>query len=398
MSQAQPPTTHPASGSRTRSKQRVTLKDVARHAGLSRTTVSDVLNRGDAAAGLYADETRRRVEASVSVLGYRVNNTAQKLARGRSGLIGLVLLRDFSNPYFARFADAVGREVRSHGMRLHLAIRSVDADASEAERAQHDAELIEQMSDDGVEGLLLGPVYEELDLSQHEALVSGLLPTVLFGGQRRADLDAVTEDGNAGRRLAIEHLAELGHRRIGFLCAPPNRSDPTRVDHVFSLRLLEELGLFAGPQWVAWQPDSGDLDDYAAAAEAFAEAWATANPAERPTAVLTHNDAAAMAALGVFARRGIRVPDDLGVVGYDDLPESAHLVPALTSVNCKVPEQVAAAVSLLLARIAGSSGSPGGSGGSEIARTVPHLCVRASTNWHPGRGSTLTPSQGSAAP
>ncbi|MEM1012323.1 MAG: LacI family DNA-binding transcriptional regulator [Planctomycetota bacterium] len=354
---------------------RVTLVDVAREAGVSRTTVSDVLNRGDAAAGLYADETRERVARAVQSLGYAPLAKAQSLARGRSNLIGLVLLCDFSNPYFARFANAVELEVARRGMRLQLAVRDSSHDASPQQSTQRDAELIARMVADDVEGLFVGPVYEQLDLSTHVPLTGGRLPTVLFGGsvESGVEFDTVAVDRDGSAALAIDHLQGLGHERIGFLCAPPSRTEPTRDDHFAAIELLRQRGVFAGTQWIAWQPDTGSLDAYAEATMAFCDQWLASEPDDRPTAVLCLNDAAAMAALGVFHRRGIRVPDDLSVVGFDDLPEAPHLVPALTSVDSHVDRQVAAMVERLLARIDNPDTKPG-----HVAIT-PTLRPRAST-------------------
>ncbi len=318
---------------------------------MSRTTVSDVLNRGDAAE-LYADETRQRVADAVRVLGYAPSTTAQKLARGRSGLIGLVLLRDFSNPYFARFADSVDREVRRRGMRLQLSVRDC-AGVDDEECSRRDAQLIRQMQADAVEGLLVGPIYEELDLHQHNALTRGQMPVVLFSSPRD-DYDTVGKREDAARLIAIDHLREHGHRKVGFLCAPPSRVDPTSPDQFEPLRVLNSSGIFAGPQWVAWQGDTGRLDDYAEAISSFTDNWLAADEADRPTAVMTLNDSAAMVALGHFASRGIRVPQDLSVIGHDNLPEAAHLVPPLTTVDGDTDGQVRAAVELLSQRVAGS--------------------------------------------
>ena len=144
-------------------------------------------------------------------------------------MIGLVLLRGLTNPYFARLADAVEREVRRRGMRLQMAVSSDDDTADPADRARREADLIAQMRADAVEGLLLGPVYEDLDLREHAALIDGRLPTVLLaGGAADAPPDVVGDDAAAGWRLAAEHLRDLGHRRVGFLCAPPSRVDPPR--------------------------------------------------------------------------------------------------------------------------------------------------------------------------
>ena len=352
--------------------RRATLADVARRAGVSRTTVSEILGRAGHAASPYAGETRGRVRQAARDLGYTPHGIAQRLARGRSGLVGLVLLRDFSNAYFARLADAVDREVRRRGLRLQLAVRDGDEAGDGAACARRDAELIAQMQADAVEGLIVGPVYEQLDLSQHGPLAGSPMPTVLLGGGG-AGFDAVSDDSDQGRRIAVEHLKHLGHRRIGFLCAPPSRTDPTRTDHYGPLRVLAQAGVLAGPQWVAWQPDTGDLDDYAAAADAFAEQWLESAPHERPTAVLTLNDAAAMAALGTLARRGIDVPGDLSVIGYDGLPEAAHLVPPLTTLDADVAGQAARAVATLLDRVAEPARPPA------EAVVTPRLLVRGST-------------------
>ncbi|HEV7302079.1 MAG TPA: LacI family DNA-binding transcriptional regulator [Tepidisphaeraceae bacterium] len=340
-----------------RQQARPTLDDVARQAGVSRTTVSEVLSQRNV-GGTYSESTRRRVREAVRQLGYSPHRGAQRLATGRTNLIGLVITRDFSNPHYARLCSAVEREVARRGMRFQLA-SSPEYTASLSgglaqKRVEREVELVRQMVADGVEGLILGPVYETLDLQLHRELLSPNFPIVLFGGlfESNVGYDCVSSDASAGVRLALEHLQAMGHRRIGFLAAPPARTNPTQVDHYLPLRLLAEHGLLPGPQWVFWQPDVGRLDDYAAMADQFVTQWREAAPARRPTAMLCLNDQVALATLGVCGRRSVDVPRELSIVGHDNLAEAAHLVPALTTIEPHVDAQMAQAVDRLLARIA----------------------------------------------
>lgn len=327
---------------------RVTLEHVALQAGLGRTTVSDILNRGG--AGKYSEETRSRVRMAVKQLGYAPSRAAQQLARGKSGLIGLMLLRDFSNPYWARVADAVEKELRQRDYRLQLAITDNDP----ASEKRH----IMDMQSDGVEALLVGPVYEHQDFAQHESFFQGRLPIVLFGHALGSQFDEVHLDTDGGLTSAIDHLMEHGHQKIGFLCAPPSRfrDAPTNEDYP-GYRLFRDRGMY-DPQWFTWQTDTGRFEDFFAACAGFADRWLAAAPARRPTAVMCHNDQVAMTALSAFASRGIRVPDDLSMIGFDNLPESAYLVPPLTTVDNRIDKQMNAAVELIVARTAAPKAPP----------------------------------------
>lgn len=319
---------------------RVTLEDVASLAGLGRTTVSDILNRdgGDR----YSAETRDRVLQAVQRLGYAPSRAAQQLARGRSGLIGLLLTRDFSNPYWARVANLIESEFRRRKFRLQLAVADGDRDA--------ELDHLRRLHGDGVEGLIIGPVYEEKDVQRHAPYLHGQIPAVILGG-RVGRPDVVAEDGYAGGILSTDHLLAMGHRRIAALAVPDadlENADRTRFS---ALRdRLRERRLYDGA-WVVQQADTGRFADSFATAQEFAQRWLATPSNERPTAVVCHNDQVAMATLSAFAQQGIRVPDDLSVVGYDNLPESPYLVPPLTTVDNHIDRQVAEAVELLVSRI-----------------------------------------------
>jgi LacI family transcriptional regulator len=324
-----------------RNGNRVTLEQVAKATGLGRTTISDILNRN--AGSKYSVETRELVEKAVAELGYSPARAAQQLARGRSGMIGLMLMRDLSNPFFARVADLVEREIRKRGYRLQMTITDGDH--------EHELERIRQMHSDAVEGLIVGPVYESLDMEQHRNVFRGGLPIVVFGGPFECEFDQVTLDHSGGWSMRVKHLAEQGHRRVGVLALPPSRLSPDHPNlRHEGLKMLSRAGILE-LEWVFWQADTGHFQDFYATATRFARAWKNAEPGKRPTAMVCHNDQVAMTAISALAGAGIRVPEDVSLIGYDNLPESAYFVPPLTTVDPNVVEQMGASVELLLDRI-----------------------------------------------
>ncbi|NJL30663.1 MAG: LacI family transcriptional regulator, partial [Phycisphaerales bacterium] len=194
----------------------MTLEQVAVATGLGRTTVSDILNRN--VGDKYSRATREQVLKAVRHLGYTPSRAAQVMARGRSGLVGLLLTRDFSNPFWARVANHVEQELRARQFRMQLAITQG--------RPEDERQLVDQLYGDQIEGLIMGPVYETLDLEEHHNVLRGRLPVVLFGGICGNDFDNVALDHEAGKRIALEYLLARGHKRIGYLCAPPSRLRP----------------------------------------------------------------------------------------------------------------------------------------------------------------------------
>ena len=321
--------------------KRVTLDAVAKAAGLGRTTVSDILNRG--ASSNYAPETQQRVRDAVQRLGYIPSRAAQTMARGRSGLIGLLLTRDFSNPFWARFADAVEKKVRSAGYLLHLGVSCGDP----GDEAQH----IRRLMADGVEGLIIGPIYEQRDLDEHAALVGSSLPTVVYG-KPLGTLDAVTSNDLHNGRLLGQHLLQLGHQRLALL-GDPSSDRQAFLENRFGgiADAYSDAGLDIPRDWHIPQPDLGRPEDAYQTAAHFAQRFLATDPADRPTAVACHNDQFALASLCAFHEAGIRVPHDLALTGYDNLPESRFTVPPLTTVDSRIDQIIEHGVELLAKRI-----------------------------------------------
>ncbi len=323
------------------SPPRVTLESVAKATGLGRTTVSDILNRG--ASANYSLKTRERVAQAVRELGYAPSRAAQTMARGRSGMIGFMLTRTFSNPFWARLADATENELRRRGLRMQLAV----ADGNPETERQQIANLI----GDQVEGLIVAPVYEQKDIEQHKPLFEGRVPLVVLGGPFDF-CDGVDQDDSIGGTMLVDHLLEMGHRRIGYLCSPDADLEQAKGSRFAALRdRLRREGLYE-PGWIVRQTDTGRFQDSYQSALAFGKRWLQTPAHERPTAMMCHNDQTAMTAIAALAPLGIRLPDDLSLTGYDNLPESAYLVPGLTTVDCNVSQQMSSAIDLLCDRIA----------------------------------------------
>lgn len=322
--------------------RRITLSQVAQAAGLARTTVSDILNRN--AGNRYSEQTRTKVKDAVERLGYAPSRAAQVMARGRSGMVGLMLTRGFSNPFWARVAEVVQKELHKRHYRMQLVV--VDGDDPKTEN-----ELVRQLHSDQVEGLIVGPVYESLDLKIHRNVFRGQLPIVAFGGEIDCEFDCIALDRDAGLKMAIQHLIDNGHQCIGYLGMPPKRPGAEArspgTHHVEVIRRMTT----SSEDLIFWHEDTGRYEDLSRLTNRFADWWKAQPENQRPTAMLCHNDQVAMTAMSVFSGKGIHVPDDLSLIGYDNIPESAYLIPPLTTIDSHMPDEMEQAIHQLLFRI-----------------------------------------------
>ncbi len=336
---------------------RVTLAAVAREAKVSVTTVSDILLRG--ADSRYNAKTCRRIQKLASEMGYAPSRAAQQLAKGRSGEVGLLLTRTLSNPYWARALSDIEAELRKKSFRLQLTV--VDALDDEAVR------LLRELVGSRVEAVIVGPIYssERLDLIR-QALPKDF-PICTFGANL-GEFDMVGVDDQSSARQAAQHLVDMGHRRINYLCAPAvdfSKLNPVR-------EVLASVGMAFDPEWLCVHDDNGRFDEIHKVCAGFVRKWKAADPATRPTAMVCHSDSVALTAIAACHEAGIRIPEELSLVGCDNLPESPYLVPALTSIDCRIGEQMAAAVDLAIAR----TRQPGRS--REVRIFAPELIVRQS--------------------
>ncbi|MFV0460105.1 MAG: LacI family DNA-binding transcriptional regulator [Actinomycetales bacterium] len=297
-------TSDPAAGPANRQP---TIRDVARHAGVSKSLVSLVL-KGE---GGVSQARRDSVLAAMAELGYRPNPTARALSRNRTDTIG-VLLNDLSNPWFVDLLAGLATTLRSSGLAPILADGLTDRRIGVSSVAMMLAQDVDAL-------VIVGTTSEEEAIG----LASQQLPVVL-AGTRDPDLpnvDIVVNDDFAGAREATEHLLALGHTRIAHLVGP---------GRIGTLRLE---GFRAAITEAGHEPDryveSGGMSEEAG----YSAATRLLSRADRPTAILTFNDVAAIGALSAADTMGLRVPQDLSLVGYDNtyLARIRHI--SLTSVD-----------------------------------------------------------------
>ena len=304
------------------------IRDVARRAGVSLGTVSNVLNRPDqVSAG-----SRERVLAAIAELGFVRNESARQLRAGTSRTLGLVVL-DIANPFFTDVARGVEDVANEAGLAVILC-NSDDLPAKEAA-------YLDLLAEQRVQGVLITPTAE---ISPHlAALRRRGTPVVLL--DRRAPGPgqcAVTVDDVLGGRLAAEHLLERGHRRIAFV---GGSSGLPQVEERHAGVVAAVREAFGGED--ALTVHSPEKLTVAAGREAAAAMLGT--PADhRPTAVVCANDLLALGVLQELVRHGVRVPEECAVVGYDDIDFAAAAAVPLTSVRKPRQELGRRAAQLLL--------------------------------------------------
>jgi DNA-binding LacI/PurR family transcriptional regulator len=323
------------------------MEDVARRAGVSRSLVSLVMRHSPNVSA----ERRRRVLQAADELGYSPNAMARGLASRQSGMVA-VLLNDLHNPFFAETFDGLLAESDAQGYRLLLGAGSFQR---RTELAAMRAFL--EYRPDGV--ILVSP---RLPAGAITALAA-VVPVVVIGRSVRAPgVDSVMTDEAVGARLAVDHLAGLGHRDIVHIDGGRGAGASSRRQGY--RRAMERAGL---GQHVEVLP--GDFTERAGTV-------AGARLAERaavPTAIFAANDLVAVGAIDALERRGAPVPGDVSVVGYDNtfFARLGHI--SLTTVDQPREEMGRIAVGLLAARLDGRRGGP------ELVLTTPTLVSRGTT-------------------
>ncbi|WP_246060888.1 LacI family DNA-binding transcriptional regulator [Nocardioides dongxiaopingii] len=321
------------------------MADVAAEAGVSHQTVSRVLNDSPVVRG----DTRERVLAAIAALGYRRNNAARMLATNRSRRIGFVAAHlSYYGP--SMIAASMQDAVHEAGYEISLVGLS--------DLTDHGLQVaVDRLLDQAVEAVVIAVA--------HDAALEGVraldlpIPVVLTQGVGPDERLAAGIDQRAGAMAATSHLLDLGHRRVAHVTGPldwveaQQRRDGWRAAH-------EERGLLPGPEVPGdWTPPSGHEAGRRIAAD------------HDVTAVFVGNDAMALGVLTALHEQGRRVPDDVSVVGFDDVPEAAYFWPALTTVRQEFSTLGRRAVHLALGAIDGTS--------EALELVAPDLVVRGST-------------------
>jgi len=354
-----------------RRRHRPRIADVAREAGVSKTAVSFAFNSPER----LSVETAIRIREVADTLGYRPNPVARMLTQRQTMTLGVLtpqaLAVIFSNPFFALFSEGVAHAAEDLGYELHFISPLHGSLALAVGRA----------TVDGVVAIGLSADHPEVGQIRGAGL-----PMVLVDSDDLPEHSSVVVDDESGARAAAEHLAALGHRDVVVVAvegpegsredAPdgaPRPSDASLArDGVTARRLrgyravFQAAGVEIGPNRVV----AGQASIEGGAA-AFQRAWAQGH---RPTALLAMSDAMAIGAMSVARELGLRIPDDLSVVGFDDIDLAAHVDPPLTTVHQPIRQKGANAVRLLLAEVEQREAAR-----PEHLRLETRLIVRGST-------------------
>jgi DNA-binding LacI/PurR family transcriptional regulator len=343
----------------------VTIHQVAAEAGVSPSTVSNVLNgRSDR----MLPQTRERVEQAIARLGYRPNGPARQLRTGRSQVVGLVV-PSVANPFWGTFARHLEAAALQAGYRVLLCNSERDP--------ERERDYLEELWADGIRGVVL---CSSLPSLQHVLpLVERGLAMVAFDRTAQAgdppSLVNISVDNAVGAELATRHLLQLGHRRLAFVSGSL-RSVNRRARFRGFETALEEFGLTAADAlvWSGGPEDQyGDLDIPHLGRTAARELLATDRP---PTAIVAVND---MCALGISAGArdaGLQVGVDVSVVGFDDIVLADLATPPLTTIRQPLPAMADAAFAHLRSGVEPAAAN-GSTGSSLLMR--PELIVREST-------------------
>lgn len=328
-----------------------TIKDVAERAQVSIATVSRVLN----ASGYVSPELDQRVRAAIADLGYTPNMVARNLRRSESVTLGL-LIPDSSNPFFAEVARGVEEVCFDRGFTLVM--------CNTAENADKAATYINNLYQHRIAGFIIvatGQLAPFLQQLQEENRPFVLVDRPVSG----IEADMVVSDNREGGKQALQHLLALGHRRIGFI-ANASYLETARSRWLGALDALTEAGQVPMPELIYSQGDFSPQSGYAGAQYLLEQP-------DPPTAVFALNDLMAYGVLNYAATHGIPVPEQLSVVGFDDIVMSAYTVPSLTTIAQPKIELGRVVSELLLRRIEGDTQPP-------VYLSLPtQLIVRQST-------------------
>jgi LacI family transcriptional regulator len=312
--------------------QRVTIADVAREAHVSLMTVSRVINDKDG----ISQATRQRVQDVIDRLGYRPSKIARGLATQRTGTLGLVV-PDNSNPFFSEVARGVEHAAYAEDYNVFLCNTEEDTQREEA--------VLESLAEKRVDGLVL--CSPRLDDQALLAAIKDFPSTVLINRVLPGSATAALRlDNQEGAKSGVQHLLRRGHRRIGLL-AGPLKSFGGQYRALGYQDALEEAGIGYNPDWIQHCTPMVDTGQEAAVE------LLTRCP--ELTALFCFNDLIAIGALKACAQLGRAVPEDVAIVGFDDIPLASLVTPPLTTFHVSRYELGRRAAEHLLAQINGEA-------------------------------------------
>ena len=323
------------------SSQRPRLVDVAKAAGVATNTASMILNQR---SNCWAsEETKKNVKEAADRLGYRPSRIALAVQRGRYNTIGL-MITDLNNPFFSHFASQLELAAEKKGFDLIIEHSRFDLD--------RENRCLNNLLDRQVDGIIAHLVDPHAQKRILEEKIKYGVPFVVLGPQTKTSLpvDSIATDFEDGLKQALLHLKELGHSRVGFIRTLAQNQVDTRQDGFFTV--ATRLGFAARD--LSFESSDQSL---AGAKDAFNRL--IKNPERRPTAVIGLNDLCGIASLRGAWEAGMRVPQDISVIGFDNISLSDYTCPSLTTIAQPISEICLLSVEMLLDRILGKNkGAP----------------------------------------
>jgi DNA-binding LacI/PurR family transcriptional regulator len=324
------------------------IRQVAKRAGVSTATVSRTMNNLPVRPG-----TARRVRQAIEELKYFPNTHARSLVSGRSRIVGLIV-SDITNPFFPELVKGFEDAATQKGYEVLLSNTEYDSSRM--------ATGVRRMLERKVDAVAI--MTSEMDRSFTQELAGRDIPMVFLDvGTVEKHISNIKVDYASGISQAVEHLIGLGHRRVAFIGGPPDLKS-ARIRQSAFLKAMQKRGM-GDPAWI--ETGNHRIDG------GFQAMGRMLERTPLPTAVLCSNDLTALGALRAIRRKGLRVPDDISVVGFDDIALAEFTEPPLTTVRLPREEIAGKAFEALLASLSDTSRM-----GAEY-QISPQLVVREST-------------------
>ena len=307
--------------------RKLTIRDIAKRAGLSLSTVSLVINNQKN----VSEETRKKVNEIVSELGYHPQRSARGLATQSSGNIGFILTEDhfsLAEPFYTRIF--LGSEVEARVHNYYILLTTVGSTLKKTK------EIPRFLLEHNVDGIIIAG---KISASWVEYIRKRNIPLILIDFELpRYNLSFVSIDNRAGASLVINHLNNLGHSKIGFVGGDIHHPS---ISHRYTAyrETLKTLGLEVSDRWIDIdEPNTRMIDGYEAGKKIFS------GDGDSPTAIFAANDAMALGCMKYLKETGITIPGDVAIVGFDNIEAGLHVEPRLTTINVHREEIGAIAV------------------------------------------------------
>ena len=315
-----------------------TMADVAKRADTTVATVSRVINN----VGYVSAPLRERVNAVIAELGYVPNANARSLRTKRSRTIGVVV-GDLMNPYSVELAHAVTSAAVDYGYTTFIGAATDDVDS--------DVAVIDAFHRQRVDGLVIASLQTDRSDETLVRLASRGMPIVLVGRRlEHAMMDSISADFRSGGRIAAQHLIDLGHRRIAFVGA--DLQEAKRVTRLQGyIDALESAEMKIRPEYIVGSRNAAGSPRYSGHGTGHQATLQLLKLPVAPTAIFARNDNTALGVLQALKEQGIAVPEDMSVIGFDNIPLADRVMPAVSSVSQPTQQQGRAAVEYLLQRI-----------------------------------------------